>query len=308
MRKFSIILIIYSIYFLSPVKAQKLEWITDESRWYYTAPYEGDCLYMEAVKDTTIDNKVCNELEIRFCSSDRLLSTEYFHQQNDSILVYNHHHDKFILLFDFSAKVGDTVVVLDGETLPTDGFYKWKTNLHDSTPIFKYQIVKEDSIKISNVWLRRQEIRQVENTKLAFHRNTIIEKLGPKDYMFGRLKYIHTDNDYFGTLRCYEDKEIYYQSDLWKNPCDYPTGINSPTPKVNIKVIPNPVKGNWIKIYSSKPVKNIYITDLNGTILKIYTEVNDKKITLDKLYLPEGIYIINIHTVSKIINKKIVKL
>ena len=204
----------------------------------YDPPYS-NYLYQEAVKDTLISDTLCRKVHwIRYTNNEDVFSgNEYYFVKSDSLFYYNSLFQRFHLLFDYSASVGDTV--------------------HFPAPIdwHPYRLVI-DSIKTINI--AGQLLRQYYTTALNawLYKSPFIEKIGASESLlpFPDLDSIPVVGTiYSPELRCYEDSIISLR--LVDMDCD--TWITSnlleePT-KLNIEVWPQPasttlhVKG-WKKL------------------------------------------------------------
>ncbi|QSS98343.1 endonuclease [Psychroflexus sp. ALD_RP9] len=82
--------------------------------------------------------------------------------------------------------------------------------------------------------------------------------------------------------------------------------LNSIETQFEIKMFPNPVKGNYLKIESSKDIENIKLFDLNGRIVKTFKLTNNDHISVEGL--TRGIYLVEINTIkAKQIKKLIIE-
>lgn len=269
------------------------------AKWYYTAPYTGDCIKLNSVSDTIIEELNYRVVEFRFCKDNSLISREFFHQQGDSIFYYNYYHESIHLLYDFGAKIDDTVIVHKESFKPTEGFYDPQNRLgsNDSVPFFSYRVESKDSIMENGMWLNKFELYSMYRSEanIGFHRDfPAIEKLGATNYIFGRHLYIHTQKkDHRGMLRCYFDDEIEYVNPSWEYPCDtsITTSIDNKSISDDLKLYPNPVKNGKIFVESPKIISNVAIYNEKGEILRVLQPV-DYNVMIDVEGLKSGIYIL----------------
>lgn len=272
------------------------EWAPVGAKWYYSTPYVlppfiVDCTLFESIGDTTISGKSCRIIEIRKCGGQQVITREFLYQKNDSLYYFN--KNDFFLLYDFSAVIGDTVVVHDEKFFPTLGYL-----FNDSIESFKYKILDTDSIDIGGTWYRRQQINQLQSGDWMLgigqaEGSWIIEKIGSYFYFFGRFGYF-TFEESSGLLRCYSDSLLEYQNSEWNEACDYVSN----TLKINttdfIRFYPNPANDKvFIELIEGKGVLTIH--NLNGQIFcskKLNLRLNT--ILID--FLRPGLYFLKVST------------
>ena len=303
--KILILFIVYLLFDIYNVNAQK-EWAPIGAKWFYTTPYLNyvRCTTIESVGDTIIQGRNCRKLDIRNNETQQLVSTEFISQKNDSIFYFN--NGEFYLLYDFSAKVGDTVVVHDRTFYPTPGFL---TNYHyiDSISYFKYVITNIDSINIGDKWYKRQKVNRVQdcNWVMVFGENEswIIEKMGSSTYFFGRF-YAATMEEEIGLLRCYSDSITEYKNPTWNEACDYISKVNDIIEAGLIKIYPNPA--NRRLIIESKILADLTIYNLNGQkILSRNINTGTNIIHID--FLVPSMYYCRISSTEGVMSYKLLK-
>jgi hypothetical protein len=290
---------------LNQLMAQ-LEFAPIGAEWFYTAPYNGKCIKLMSTKDTVINSENFRIVEFRYCENDILISNEYFKQHGDSVFYYNYFSESTHLLYDFSAKAGDTIFVNNTDFQPTKGFYDYYNYYHGSISHFSYVIEAVDSIQVSDIWLKRQKVSGVLNSPVAFPPGPsyLIERLGSSQYPFGRFNGITLNNDYIGMLRCYSDTEFEYKNPEWNAPCNFSTNVESFLEQ-QIKIYPNPVNTGSFKIISKTCIEIIEIHNLQGGLM--YTnKPSNNSTTINTSKFPNGLYLtsIKIEGIDWPINKK----
>jgi len=232
------------------IQSSSQEWAPVGSTWYYTPPGYGNCVYIKSVNDTIVNERQSKLLEIRYCYDDMLISEELIHQSGDSI--YFLHDSTFILLYNLSASIGDTIEVYQSEFMPITGF------LHHGSPetisTFGYKVVGYDSIDIAGEWRKRQRIENLYNTgwKVSIGNYPfIIDGIGSMCYFFGRFSGTIPE-ELMGQLRCYSDDLVNWKNPDWTEDCDFLfTGVDDPIlPKILLH--PNPFSNN-ISIEIDRP-------------------------------------------------------
>ncbi len=285
------------------------------AKWYYSAPYTGACIKLKSVNDTIIKGLNHRIVEFRFCEDNFLISREFFHQQGDSIFYYNYYHESMHLLYDFGAKIGDTVIVHKESFKPTEGFYDPQNRLGDSVPFFSYRVESKDSIMQNGIYLKKNELYSLYRSDaiMGFHRMApAIEKMGAINYIFGRHLYILTKKEHLGKLRCYFDDEIEYVNPSWQYPCDtcIITSINKTQMNDDLKIYPNPVKNGKVFVESPKIITNLTIYNDRGKIVRELQSSNHKVVIIDVEGLESGTYILafTFSDKTKKTYKKLIKL
>lgn len=296
--------------FLSKTICQT-EWAPIGAVWYYTKPYSSSknyyqCIKFESVKDTIIKNSNCRLITIKFCSLTSNFDTVYLKQSGDSILYYNDNHNNFFLLYNFSAKAGDTIVVHNNNFNPIPAYL-----FSGTIDYFKYKVINVDSIEISGYWLKRQKITSLQGGDwggfLFKPNNYIINKIGFDIYFFGRLGImLLVLNDELGELRCYSDNDINYVAPDWDHECDY-INTNVKTDIIeNFTIYPNPA-GEYIILESGlNIITRITVYDKLGRKMITYkTRENNATINLETI--PSGMYFLGTSIYDKTIYTKFIK-
>lgn len=278
------------------------EWAPIGAEWFYNRPNAFNQLHyikFKSVKDTVINDKKSKIINVQnICGSSTDLLNEYFYQEGGEIYYYNKNNKKFHLLYDFSAKVGDTITVHSDVFKPSESFLSYS----DTLPFFRYVIIEIDKIEIFGKQRIRQKVRDIENSEWGFVRpfdmdnyNYIIEGIGSLVYMYGASYNVVMEEDPL-LLRCYKDKDISYTNPCWQDACDVGLAVNNFTKSSPIDVFPNPIE-NEINVNSNEQIINIEIFSTAGE--KVYSRnylyENSTKLSLS--FLPNGCYIM--HTTTK---------
>lgn len=243
----------------------------DGAIWYYT--YDPDITLddgyqkIEVSGDTLIHNKTCKILQ------KTNIGYSHWHQEyyeldagknyiyeKDSV-VYFLRDSSFHILYDFSAKAGDSYYSMSLKSTCTDSFLVTIDSVTSTT--FDNQILR----------------------KYHFDDYYFLEKIGYPIYMFRfqiPCEQI-TGPHYPGPLRCYNDNEFGTLSTDIVATCDYITSSNQI--KANnqfIKIYPNPASRQDcinIDVLDKNPVK-IEIYSSLGHIIKSHQIKETKNITI----------------------------
>jgi hypothetical protein len=295
----------------------QVEWAPIGSKWHYTAPYfdqmhynvYGPCIYMESLKDSLIGGNSVRVLEIRDCNDDKFIARAFIWQNNDSIFYYHPDTEKFHLLYNFSAKAGDSIIVHSEKFHTVPAFlYPYP---EDSITSFKYEVVKIDSIEVNGSWYKRQKIFSLDNDGWGFIDNIkesfIIEKLGSSIFFFGRSFYIYPEQS-LGELRCYSDETTIYQSPEWNFNCDTVLSAKVTLPQnEGIRFYPNPAKSK-LTIESDTRVLSVSIYNIAGRIIRqIPVNENTHMLIVPVESLQPGTYIVKVVTTNRVGSVKFIK-
>jgi hypothetical protein len=306
-----IILFFCFLAFLLTKATCQSDWAPVGATWYYTSPYSWTqsyytCTKFESVKDTVIMNVNCRLITVKYCTATLDFDTVYLKQSGDSILYYNDDLKDFFLLYNFSAKVGDTIVVHNKKFNPIPAYL-----YIEPIDYFKYKVINVDSIEISGYWLKRQKITSLNGGDwggfLFKPNNYVINKIGFDIYFFGRFGIIALiGQDELGELRCYSDSLINYVSPDWGHECDYiNTNVNNDLIK-NLTIFPNPA-GEYIILESGlQNITGITIYDKLGRKI-ITNKTRENKVTINLETIPSGMYFLGVNIYNNIIYEKFIK-
>ena len=298
------------------VKEQQDEWAPIGAKWYYTAPYfdpvftnDGtSCIVMESIKDSSIACLPVRVLELRRCLNDRYVARAYIRQNRDSIFYYHQKDEKFYLLYNFAAKVGDTITVHESVfELPEAFLYRY----NKTASTFKYRIVEIDSININGNWHKRQKVKAVSPSFWGFFdhmvNSYIIEKIGNTVFFFGRIAWT-TPEETVGELRCYSDEKTIYQSPDWPSNCDLvlSSKIIAHTDE-SIRLYPNPAN-DYLTIEPAPGMLSISIFSFEGRLIR-FIEVHETNgpVTFPVGHLQPGTYLVRMVTGEKVLSEIFVK-
>jgi len=304
MRRIAILFLLFPL----KLSAQE-EWAPIGAKWYYQVPagqYTA-LVTLEVKKDSVIEGKNVRVLDVNYNLSGDVdyLGEEYIHQDGNKIFYYNANHRAFYLLYDFDAKVGDTVWVHTTQFKPTPAFLSF----YDSIYKFDYVIKAVDSILISGRWFKRQVI---DNSYMLISWNFaepnvgreyyIIEKFGSLSYFFGISGHSYPEAvPHF--LRCYRDGTVQYTDPAWTDSCDYVSVAS--TKNDYVKVSPNPFN-EVLNIEAREQLQLVELFSIEGIRLQTYRPFSNR-FELRSFHLAKGVYILKIKTPHRHYLKKVVK-
>jgi len=280
---------------LSTAAFSQSQWAPIGAEWYYSVPNViGNPLHSYekyiSKRDTIIDGKQCkvivsqNNLEIMYSEQNK---------------VYYRFNNSFNLIYNFTAKIGDTVN-FDFKS------YKQNSIELDTTYTVKCVVEKIDTIYNNEIGLKKYQTAIIPREDLDFivwdTKYIYSEKLGYEyDFMYSlpipSLGFMHN-------LRCYNDNDINFITDWWAGQdkdCDYTLSTSTTENNlINEKLVffPNPTS-NFIaiKIPEQKKNENYRISIFNNIGKAVQTStLHNEHQTIDLTGLPQGIYHISIST------------
>lgn len=293
------------------VSSDSKEFAPIGAKWHYTEPYlkESNFILMESVGDTTINGLNCRILKISRNGSE-FISNEYIAQSGDAIRYYNHNTNEFHTLYDFSARIGDTIQVHSQSTKTTPGFLAPKRILDDGVlPNFAYRIQAIDSIEISGVWHKRQEVSFLTSNDLwGFSNGTgssyLVEGIGSLTYFFGKRNFIVPEES-VALLRCYDNQSIAFKNPLWSSSCTLVDFVEDMSVAKSFCVYPNPTSDVLHIELDNGSNLSVEVFDHLGRI-RIAKEFN-QSMQLNIEHLQDGLYTLRIKSEEMNSTYKIVK-
>lgn len=282
------------------------EWAPIGAKWYFNRPSSitNDYVVFESKKDSTIQGRVSRIIDVRL-NGTKLVGQEYIYQNGDSIFYYNLNYNSFFLLYNFSAKAGDTITVHPGKFKPTKAFFSYD----DSITGFKYKILSLDSIQISGQWIKRQKVTLLKNGLWGFSKPDgkdyyILNKIGSLAYFFGVQSGI-TPEDNLSMCRCYSDSDFEFKNPLWDSECDLISVYVASKILNNNVVYPNPFD-DQLNILMTEPIESVEIINVNGLKLQV-THPNKESVIINTTMLNKGCFLLRVITKHHVYSKKLIK-
>jgi hypothetical protein len=322
MKAFMITLFLSAIFaencFATNIQSNKVEWALRGTEWYYNLPgynsISGELKFVKLVSEneTTIDKKICKSIGIYLNGVD-YIGTEYLYQSSDSIFYYNSYDDSFHLLYNFSAVIGDTVVVHNRKFKGTSAFFP-PYNSGDSISGFSYKVIDLDTVFINDIPLKRQKVEPLNYEDWFFYLGNltteptyIIEGIGSLQYFFGLGTFI-TPETINPILRCFMSVHYDYINESWNLPCDFTSQTlkEEKNELMNCTVL-NDINANFVKISANSNITQIQVFDNCGRVYfsrNFFPPINEMQ--LDDI--KKGLSYIMVITESKNHKFKILKL
>jgi len=284
------------------------EWAPIGAKWYFShpKPTSNDYVVFESKKDSVIQGKVSRLIDVRL-NGTNLISQEFIYQNGDSIFYYNSSYSSFFLLYNFSAKAGDTITLHSGKFKPTKAFFSYD----DSITNFKYKILLVDSVLFSGQWIKRQKVTLLKDGHWGFSKPDgkdyyILNKIGSLAYFFGVQSGI-TPEDKLSICRCYNGSDFEFKNPLWASECDLISAIIDSKSGNNLKVFPNPANSYFtISNPSNIKIKKIELFDYSGRIVQMWDTTECAGNSLNIQHISPGVYLLKAETDAGVKTEKLV--
>ncbi len=283
--------------------AQNVEFAPVGAQWYHRndgglSPGSQFHSY-EVVKDTSIQGVLCRKIEgksFKIDSTIEHLQPQFVYDRNDSVFYYNHHFERFDLLYDFSAQAGDTLTFPVPVEIGTD------------TNIFKVVV---DSITLD----------ELDGSLLRHFNTTVLDSSYNFHFDDGYYERVGQINSFFlspdiicciagtplGPLRCYQDSE--YHINLTDAPCDLwlTTDLEIVTESMNISLYPNPASSQLTLECPFILLGEVFnLSNGQGQVL-LTKKIQNKMTEIDIGKFPNGIYFFQMFIGDKQITRAVLK-
>jgi len=278
------------------------EFAPEDAVWYYN--YDPDITLddgyrkIDVLGDTVINQYNCKILrttDIGYNYFDK----DYYEIPGDNIyiyekdsIVYYFKSNEFYVLYDFTAKKGDTITSI---SYPEN----CKNTYELIIDSISYQYINQDS-------LRKYYFHINEDPESYFY----IEKIGFPDYLLPTFSHgceNLTGPHYPGPLRCYYDNTIGYFNTGISPSCDYITGINETSRDYQIQVFPNPTQGPLEIHVPDNMIYTFELIDNYGRLLSVGSFQASVRIDISEYII--GVYFVKVRSNQTILGTyKILKL
>ncbi len=283
-----------------------VEWAPIGATWHYL--HDGpesvtELILMESVKDTIILGMTVRKLtQTLFHDHDGAKEDlgDIFLLQ-DSNKVYYFVQDSFHLLYDFDAKVGDTIQILNHPRL----YYP------PEEPSWTFAIVESVSTIEINGEIRRTQELSPDLMSISHFSQTVIEGIGSLYYFIPY--FYHAECDHLcPLLNCYSDSSLFFHNTTY--PCDTIRpeiiAVHDLQAPVGMTISPNPVSNRMIRVnFEGMSLSSpIYYTllDYNGRKISPETLMSGHEIEIGYLNLKAGLYFISLRSRSWKVTRKII--
>ncbi|NCC74147.1 MAG: T9SS type A sorting domain-containing protein [Sphingobacteriia bacterium] len=209
------------------------------------------------------------------------LGAEYICSNDDSVFIYR--HNRFYLLFDFSALPGDTWTV--PETFETDC---------DTTGVVV--VVSAGYTLINGKTYRYIDLQGESNSDWAIT-GRVVERIGTiENYLLPNPELCVIDLFEGGPLRCYADDEIGLISTGISVECDYLADIVVLDKEFSAKLYPNPSTTElWLQLPENILPEQAQIELFNPTGKLLYkVQPASRFHSIEIAHLPTGLYLMRL--------------
>ena len=266
MGKYSTLLLMFS--WLLSVSSDAQSLLTDGFEWKYKHGYAFtpyfDFNKCSIVGDTIIEQQNCKIYQRSKLTCDKRPEYEYMYERDNQIFYYNGVRERFELLYDFTAQVGDTLKIRYWENFQiADSFFYIRIDsvaefIYDTLMLKKYFVTYDKSDdEIIEFWSNKGEY---------------IQGIGSLENFFYFAEDGRCDDSYNRSLRCI-DHPIFGEFKFEVDPCDS-TNFNS-TSDVNLNldfnIFPIPFEDH-LTIKSNLTMDNMLLSIYNMNGHKVHSE------------------------------------
>jgi len=263
------------------------------SKWHYSntggmAPKD---VYLEIIqyeKDTVVFGVAAGKLSKStvIYLNNNLSDNLVFYYRNDSVFAIDQTANTWGLLYDFTAKSGDTIILTNFES-PTSSAYEI---IIDSVIPILY-----DTVSINRFY------NHPTDNSWGFLNGYYEERIGATNFFPFYDEGIIPEHDY---VRCYMDSTISINNSTISCNEGNPFGVEEFNGRTEISIYPNPTKGDLIIETSLNGFYTVDIYNILGS--KILTiDFNGKYFEMDLSTFESGLYFVqlssdkNLDSISK---------
>ncbi len=271
------------------------EWAPVGAKWIFTYKFymsaSIDTLVIRSIGDTVIQTHKCKILIKNHTTCDTRSGKEYMYSDSGKVFFYDVSRSDFQMLYNFNAKVGDTIIIFPGAN---------PNNEYIATIIDSVKHIDINSFERKKIYVHYSYPET--NWYITFFQDEIIENIGSLWYMFPWV-YGACDASWGGPLRCYEDSTIGTYDFQTAPSCDYVyTKINKLDNKDEISILYD-ITFNQIKLFFKEGENfNYFLYNIYGQLVKSGYS-NHKETYINTMEINKGIYLLTIYS-DKIVVKK----
>jgi hypothetical protein len=288
--------IIFFLFLFLTLRLVGQDFGTIGTKWYYSESAGGLCpgnceyLLLSSIKDSSILGITTHKIVQKYYMQNgeiRDYQPIFVYSKNDTVYRYSFSKQKFITLYIFNHKKGDTLT-LDSPD--------------DNSKFASYRLVI-DSLKIESVdgiSLKKYWTKPLDDYQF-YDSGSFMDRIGGLDWFYPRAAIIPEAG---GPIRCYLDSQI--DTSFQNVACDYLV-LRPPYKDIykldnKVKISPNPSTSR-LRIESEIPIDLVELVDISG---KIALKSNQQILDISKL--PNGQYLMRISFVTgQKLEKKIIK-
>lgn len=300
-------LLIFTIYLSWGQNRSAPEWAPIGATWHYQYGGPGPVLELiriESIKDTLINGTLARLLRQTLVhdheGDEENLDNIFLRQVNGSVFYLV--NDSFHLLYNFDAKPGDTLRILNSPRIYFNNVITWTTIQVDS--VFTIEIDGQE---------RRGQTWTIDFAALdrVHFGEFVIEGVGSLLYLIP--SFVHADcDDLCPFLNCYTDEDIFFHNTNLA--CDtiaqFISAAGDKSKKSDISVSPNPTGSDQsFKIHISDGFSThpmfYSIFNSNGMQVAKKRMITKQEEEVQVMNLPKGVYFIKIESKDGQVTKKL---
>jgi len=257
-----------------PILVQAQGWAPIGATWTYTQGQvtspDTNLAVITITGDTLIQGRNCDKLEATSGYYVCYPFYDFIHYDGDSLWIYDHHDDRFMLLMCMNAIPGDA----------------WTTELQHSSggvrDTITWTVLDTATIVVDGIPLRSLDLSFDGGilSPYCWPHCTFIERIGNLKYLFD-FQIGVCDAEIFQGLRCYEDNDISWQSPSVPQ-CALSTGIAEWDDRPIISLSPNPVPAGaqvQVEIPGQQGAVQLVVYDALGREV-LRTDVRDERMEM----------------------------
>jgi hypothetical protein len=261
------------------------------AEWYYIDgiyyPYPPLFHYI-VTRDTIIENQSCKIITVSLVDSNIVKETIII--KNDHGKIYYLFNNKFHLIYDYTANIGDTLN-LTCRYKTTGEYYRV-----DSIFSFLCKVQDIQDIEIDGQILKKYQSVPLSLSEGVFDYN-YIEKVGNESNFIYTTNMYPEPTVYHSRFRCYMESELTIKADWWKTtnlPCDYLPSVNilDIYNQDNHYIYPNPFYSSFSISLKDKGI--LFLKDITGKIVYQSVVQEGDNIIDTHASLSSGIYFIEL--------------
>lgn len=248
------------LFFFIPCLLAAQAWAPLGATWqYYEISDVGTEIFAKITveRDTVVAGQPCRKYtwqrQVPDTDSTVFGYNGYTFERNDSVFVWEHEVADFVLRYDFSAQVGDTIAL----------------------PFFDYLYIQMDTLRVvledravvptgaGEVPLERYQTRRISGST-NYWGDTYYRTIGSAHVWGGlRLSQFAVVSD----LRCYQDGTTTIEGTTLGGGCSRPSDTSAPNSPGNLRVYPNPSDGVFRFEHAFDSPATLFIYSATGQLV-----------------------------------------
>lgn len=266
--------------------------------------WQGNC-QGNSINYETVDGIIINGITCGIITSNKVNDSLIVYQENGEVYFYE--NSQFYKLYDFNAKVGDTITSFrpsNADNHSLKDFFGSEMEEFSTVDTIYTLITKLDTTTINGQNLKRWATETIYTDSLnpgpVRRYETIIENIGSMNGIMGDHDLFIGEGCYGGFV-CYESQGFQFGSYFFPL-CDFTSAIKEVEVSV-VNIYPNPTVDNLNIELAKSTILNIEVYSLEGQ--KIFESKNNQ---INFKNFDSGIYFVRIIDKNyNIVTKKVIK-